>query len=499
MTAKRIKTEPRGDRAGEQSETPKCVIFGHPGIERDAFKGPKNANVGNIVENPLNLELTLENRKMWRGKGSVFSTPKGDQRYLMQTKAHVISGIKAGEKPRTKLVRYAAEYSGYAAEIARSTDVPAGSLDKPWTRVYEPLLCPKYPMEAIVRDNDPLVLTGAEFRYGLCKQFQLKKMRTLPVGSIILFCSMNSRECYLDTVFVVGKVADVVDEEQYQEARQENGEASPLDFCTLSSEDFSAHQGADAWESAIAQGSDAKESLVTIDQANTLAALQKDFWSRNPTPRRLAVPPKKGSGPLSGRLYWGQSYDPKRSDVPFSFVPVWEVPLGKETSTEEHLMRPRPKLDFKQLYKSLGCSKVPNYNAQLTSVPVPMDGAKAQNKKCFREILRQVQAQGYDIGVSFSPPQLMSPQLVKKLAALKLGTITLCENSFGGPERGIKEGMLLTTEDRKGEIWEVQSLHMGPFIRVKNHESGMIEDWPPSGTKSKIIPARATAHRTSYI
>ena len=340
-------------------ETPKCVIFGHPGIERDAFKGPQNANIGNIIENPLNLELTLKDGNVWRGKGSVFSTPKGDQRFLMQTKAHVVN--KVGEKPSTKLVRYAAEYAGYATEIARSTDVPATTLDKPWTRVYEPQLCSKYPVEAIIRDNDPLVLTGGEFRYGLCKQFLLKKMRTLPVGSIILFCSMNNRECYLDTVFVVGKCVDVIDEEQYQETKWANGEAaSPLDFCNISSKDFSAHQGADAWDAAIEQGSDAKDSLVTVQQATTLTNLQKDFRKRDPTPRRIAVPPKEGSGPLSGRLYWGRSYDPKNSDKAFSFVPVWAVPKGKESSTEDRLMRPRPKLDFNKLYKSLGCSKVPN-------------------------------------------------------------------------------------------------------------------------------------------
>ena len=469
-------------------ETPKCVIFGHPGIERDAFKGPQNANTGNTIENPLNLELTLKDGNVWRGKGSVFSTPKGDQRFLMQTKAHVIN--KVGDNPRTKLVRYAAEYAGYATEIARSTDLPATTLDKPWTRVYEPLLCPRYPVEAIIRDNDPLVLTGGEFRYGLCKQFLLKKMRTLPVGSIILFCSMNNRECYLDTVFVVGRCVDVIDEEQYQETKWAKGEASPLDFCNLSSNDFSAHQGADAWEAAIEQGSDVRDSLVTVQQATTLTKLQKDFRKRDPTPRRIAVPPKDGSGPLSGRLYWGQSYDPKNSDKPFSFVPVWEVPKGKESSTEDRLMRPRPKLDFNKLYKSLGCSsKVPKYNAQLTSVPIPMDDIESQ-KKCFDEILRQVQAQGYKIGVKFSPPKTMSPHLEKKLASLELGEITLCENSFGSSERGIKKGRLITTEDRMDEIWEVQSLHMGPFIRVKNQKSGKIEDWPSIGTKSNIVPAR---------
>lgn len=468
-------------------ETPKCVIFGHPGIERDAFKGPQNANTGNIIENPLNLELSLKDGNVWRGKGSVFSTPKGDQRFLMQTKAHVIN--KVGESPSTKLVRYAAEYAGYATEIARSTDRPATTLDKPWTRVYEPLLCPKYPVEAIIRDNDPLVLTGGEFRYGLCKQFLLKKMRTLPVGSIILFCSMNNRECYLDTVFVVGRCVDVIDEEQYQETKWAEGEASPLDFCNISSKDFSAHQGADAWEAAIEQGSDAKNSLVTVQQATALSKLQEDFRRRDPTPRRIAVPPKEGSGPLSGRLYWGRSYDPKDSDNPFSFVPVWEVPKGKESSTEDRLMRPRPKLDFNKLYKSLGCSNVPKYNAQLTSVPVPMDVTESQ-KKCFDEILRQVQAQNYKIGVKFSPPKTMSPLFEKKLASLELGQITLCENSFGSSERGIKKGRLITTEDRMDEIWEVQSLHMGPFIRVKNQKSGKIEDWPSIGTKFNIVPAR---------
>ena len=469
-------------------ETPKCVIFGHPGIERDAFKGPQNSNTEHIIENPLNLELTMQGGYVWRGKGSVFSTPKGDQRYLMQSKAHVID--KVGEKPSTKLVRYAAEYAGYAEEVTRSTDVPAATLDQHWTRVYQPLLCPKYPIEAIVRDNDPIVLTGGEFRYGLCKQFLLKKMRTLPIGSMIIFCSMNNRECFLDTVFVVGKCVDVIDEEQYQETKWAKGEASPLDFCKISSKEFSAHQGADAWDAAIEQGSDAKDSLVTVQQATTPTKLQKDFRKRDPTPRRIAVPPKDGSGPLSGRLYWGQSYDPKSSDKPFSFVPVWEVPKGKESSTEDRLMRPRPKLDFNKLYKSLGCSsKVPKYNAQLTSVPIPMDDTESQ-KKCFDEILRQVQAQGYKIGVKFSPPKTMSHQLEKKLASLELGEITLCENSFGSSERGIKKGRLITTEDRMDEIWEVQSLHMGPFIRVKTKKSGKIEDWPSIGTKSNIVPAR---------
>ena len=128
------------------------------------------------------------------------------------------------------------------------------------------------------------------------------------------------------------------------------------------------------------------------------------------------------------------------------------------------------------------------YNAQLTSVPVPMDDIESQ--KCFDEILRQVQAQGYKIGVKFSPPKTMSPHLEKKLALLELGQITLCENSFGSSERGIKKGRLITTEDRMDEIWEVQSLHMGPFIRVKNKKSGKIEDWPSIGTKSNIVPAR---------
>mmetsp|Transcript_21437 Transcript_21437/g.61451 ORF Transcript_21437/g.61451 Transcript_21437/m.61451 type:complete len:316 (-) Transcript_21437:68-1015(-) len=312
-------------------------------------------------------------------------------------------------------------------------------------------------------------------------------MRTLAVGSIIIFCSMNNLECYLDTVFVVGKCVDVVDESEYQEAKRENGEASPLDFCTISSKDFSS--GADAWAAAVEQGSEEEGSLVTVEQANTLTALQKDFRTRNPTPRRLAVPPKKGSGPLSGRLYWGRSYDPNNSDVPFSFVPVWEVPKGKEVSTEERHMRPRPKLNFKQLYKKLGCSKVPNYNAQLTSVPVPMDGIEEQ-KRCFHEILRQVAGQGFEAGVRFSPPRTMSPLLEEKLATLELGEIILCENSFGSSERGIKKGRLVTTEDRKDEIWEVQSLHMGPYIRVKNQATGDVEDWPSIGTKSNIIPAR---------
>ena len=265
--------------------------------------------------------------------------------------------------------------------------------------------------------------------------------------------------------------------------------SSPLDFCKISSKDFSAHQGADAWDEAIKQGSNGEDSLVTVQQATTLANLQKDFRKRDPTPRRIAVPPKDGSGPLSGRLYWGRSYDPKERDVPFSFVPAWEVPKGKESSTEDRLMRPRPKLDFNKLYKGLGCSKVPKYNAQLTSVPVPMDGVDLE-KKVFGEILRQVQAQNYAIGVKFSPPQTMSPQLERKLASLELGQITLCENSFGSSERGIKKGRLITNEDRMDEVWEVQSLHMGPFIRVKNQKSGKTEDWPSIGTKSNIVPAR---------
>lgn len=378
-----------------EEDAPKCVVFGHPGIEKSAFEGK--------------LALIVGGRIFWRVK----------DRYLMQAKAHVISGGKKGEKVTAKLVRFAGEYSGYAEEIARSKDAPAATLDKPWTRVCEPLLCPKlkrkHPLETIIRDSDPLVLTGGNFRYGLCKQSQLKKMRTLPIGSIIVFCSMNNRECYLDTVFVVEKFVDVIDEGQYQEAKQKYGDATPLDFCTLSSKDFSAHQGADAWTAAVEQGSEAKDSLVTAEQANALTALQKDFRMRNPTPRELAKPRREGSGPLSGRLYWGRSYDPDSSEVPFSFVPVWEVPKGKEAATEEQLMRPQPKLNFKQLYKTLGCSKVPNYNAQLTSVPVPMDDLEKQ-KQCFHEILRQVTGQGFEVGVKISPPRTMNPILEEKVA-----------------------------------------------------------------------------------
>lgn len=111
-------------------------------------------------------------------------------------------------------------------------------------------------------------------------------------------------------------------------------------------------------------------------------------------------------GPLSGRLYQGTEFCNVSDGEPaalFSFVPVCSIPAGDSTSTRPALMRLRPRLKLQPIYNILGENTAPNPNAQLISRPVGMIN-DVMRAAVFSEIQQQVTEQGFEMGVTISPP-----------------------------------------------------------------------------------------------
>ena len=451
---------------------PQLVLFGHPGTEVKSF--PKFPTVQNADEES----------HCFGGRKDVHEMTCG-QRYYIQTNALVKNNNnnpndKEAVMVEPKLVRFWAEYEGNAQLIATMPpklssatttkwDPPlANSLNDTPTRVMRPLLHgnpttssnkpPNTSLESFIFNNDPCVFTAGAFRYTMCKQSANngKYLRDLPSGSIVLFCSMNNQQCYLDTVFVVDEHVDVVkpsvwnnqikmqimnnkgrDEKgRLKNTRDSKQKQQQWDYCCLTNENYSKYMGSQAWNKVLAFDEDhnnkdscllsKKRCLIDDATRNKLRSLRDEFNERNNQNKNhnsidvswLAKAVKTGKQnvqyfPLSTKLYYGREFQ-QRGDKgggagqPHSFVPVVVVPEGEEHSTDIHLMRIRPQLNLNRIYKIVGKGKAPNPNAQMIS-SAALITAEAQahenaDMAVFQEIVSQVKSQGFDIGVTVAPP-----------------------------------------------------------------------------------------------
>ena len=97
----------------------------------------------------------------------------------------------------------------------------------------------------------------------------------------------------------------------------------------------------------------------------------------------------------------GKEFCEADDGAPFSFVPVTTVSCDKEKCVTDDLMRPRPLLDLKKLFGSIG-EAGPAPNPQSPSKPFVIAGNKAS--AFLKELQLPVKEQGFQIGVTIPPP-----------------------------------------------------------------------------------------------